>query len=152
MNVRMTEPHFRFSPMTPPTIAEYSTWFTDPELARRLGAPTEAWIAYVTAGPRPAAWAVYAGDEFVGHIQVEFYEHRRCSILIAVKPSCRGQGLSAAILAAFIESVVPDQRVIEAGIEQDNIASIRAAEKAGFTRVSAQPDADGFIAFELYRN
>jgi RimJ/RimL family protein N-acetyltransferase len=148
----MTDARFRFSPMTPATIAEYSTWFTDPELARRLGAPTEAWIAYVTAGPRPAAWAVYAGEELVGHIQVEFYEDRRCSILIAVKPSRRGQRLSATILAEFIEFVVPDQQVIEAGIEQDNIASIRAAEKVGFTRVSAKPDADGFIAFELHRN
>ena len=147
----MTE-RFRFSPMTPAEIAEYSTWFADPELARRLGAPTEAWIAYVTAGPRPAAWAVYAGEELAGHIQVEFYEDRRCSILIAVKPSRRGQGLSAAILAEFIGSVVPDQQVIEAGIEQDNVASIRTAEKAGFTRVSTKPDADGFIAFELCRN
>jgi RimJ/RimL family protein N-acetyltransferase len=147
----MTAARFRFSPMTPETIAEYSTWFTDRELARRLVAPTEAWIAYVTAGPRPAAWAVSAGEELVGHIQVEFLKDRRCSILIAVKPSRRRQGLSAAILAEFLEAIIPDQQVIEAGIEQDNIASIRAAEKVGFVRVSAKPDADGFIEFELNR-
>jgi RimJ/RimL family protein N-acetyltransferase len=147
----MTEARFHFSPMTPATIAEYGTWFTDRELARRLEAPTEAWIAYVTAGPRPTAWAVSVGAELIGHIQVEFLEDRRCSILIAVNPSRRRQGLSAAILAEFLEAAIPDQQVIEAGVEQDNIASIRAAEKVGFVRVSAKPDPDGFIAFELNR-
>ena len=147
----MTNARFHFSPMTPAAIAEYGTWFTDPELARRLGEPTEAWIAHVTAGPRPAAWAVSAGAELVGHIQVEFYKDRRCSLLIAVKPLRRGQGLSAPILAEFLEAIVPDQQVIEAEIEEDNIASSRAFEKIGFVRVSAKPDADGFIAFELNR-
>jgi RimJ/RimL family protein N-acetyltransferase len=148
----MTEARFHFSPMTPAAIAEYSAWFTDPELARRLEAPTGAWIAYVAARPRPAAWAVFSGAELVGHLQVEFLEGRRCSIAIAVKPSCRRQGLSVAILAEFLEAVVPDQQVIEAEVEEDNIASIRAAEKAGFVRVSAKPDADGFIEFELHRD
>jgi RimJ/RimL family protein N-acetyltransferase len=147
----MTDARFHFSPMTRAAIAEYSTWFADPELARRLEQPTEAWIAYVTAGAQPTAWAVSAGAELVGHIQVEFYKERRCSIVIAVKPSRRGQGLSATILAEFLDAVLPDQQVIEAEIEQDNIASIRAVEKVGFVRVSAKPDVDGFISFELNR-
>jgi RimJ/RimL family protein N-acetyltransferase len=144
-----TTARFHFSPAMPTAIAEFSTWFADPELARRLEAPTEAWMAHVSASSRLAAWTVSSGAELVGYVQVEFYDDRRCSIAMAMKPSRRRQGLSTAMLTGFLETVIPDQQIVEAEIEQDNIAAIRAAEKAGFVRISAKPDADGFIAFEF---
>src|ERR1700716_2648789 len=70
----MSEGRFDFSPMNSADIEAYRSWFSDPELARRLSEPSEAWIAYVAAAPRPAAWSVAEQGELVAHIQLEYLE------------------------------------------------------------------------------
>jgi RimJ/RimL family protein N-acetyltransferase len=147
----MSEGRFDFSPMNSADIEAYRSWFSDPELARRLSEPSEAWIAYVAAAPRPAAWSVTEQGELAAHIQVEYLENGHCSVAIAIKPALRSRHLSTEIMSRFIETTLAGQEVVEARVEQDNIASIRVLEKLGFSRVSAEPDADAFLGFELRR-
>ena len=135
--------------MTTETIAEYQGWFVDTAIAKWMERPTEGWALYLATRLRPSAWAAFEKLEFIGYIEVAFFEDR-CAVALAIKPQRRGKGIGSGVLAEFLETILSDQQTIAAFIDQDNIAALRNAEKVGFARVSG-PDENGLISFELKR-
>lgn len=69
---------------------------------------------------------------------------------IAVKPLMRRQGLGKLILKKFLDSeYVEGFNEIRAGIEFDNIASVKCFESVGFVPLNAEPDDEGIIDYSL---
>ena len=56
------------------------------------------------------------------------------------EPHCRGRGLGAAMIAAFVGeswAAYPDATAVVVAMHQTNTASWRAVQRAGFHRVAA---------------
>lgn len=126
-----------------PEYTIYRTWFEDAELSRRLSI-TPTWFDYVTQTAGVDAWIIFRKQ--VPAAVVQFGEQPRPAIAIAMNPLLRGQGLCISVIRLTLDQ--PELRhldAIYAFIEPDNLASLRCAEKAGFSRVSDVPDADGMF-------
>ncbi len=125
-----------------------TTWFQDPELARRIQSPTPQWLHYVTTTPGVYAWLVYHATAAVGQVQLDTTPEGTGSIGLAVNPSLRRQGYGTAVLRALLtrpETATLHQ--IAADVEADNTASRRCLVKAGFVLLSDRPDDDGFLHY-----
>ena len=115
-------------------------WRNDPEAIRfsvsgRGVTPAEHrdWLSVRLADPGNRLWIAEQDGTVVGQVRVDLKDGIG-TVSIAVAPSQRGRGLGSAVLQAM---VIEMQR--EAGIQRlraqahaDNIASIRAFERAGF--------------------
>ncbi len=65
-----------------------------------------------------------------------------------VAPDRWGRGLGAALLRAWVDAPeVADVRIFELGIDDDNLASRRCAERAGFRADDDVPDWEGTVHF-----
>ena len=127
------------------------TWFDDPETQRRLG--DREWprrllalVAAPPAGTRRAAYVVFDDDTAVALVDVEIERTGEVSFALAVAPERRRRGIAQSVVDALVERPATRARAIVAGVEQDNVASIRLLEACGFDRASG-PDADGFVNY-----
>ena len=106
------------------TLAEQSKWFED----RRA----QGWPVLVA----------YREDEVIGYASYgpfrtgPGYRHTvENSIYLA--PSARGQGVGTQLLAALLQRAEAQQlHAVVAGIDGDNVASMRLHEKLGFMKVA----------------
>lgn len=60
-----------FHTLGEPKLEVLRTWFTDPELARRISFPTIRWFDYVRPTPMVYAWLIYDEDIPIGQVQVD---------------------------------------------------------------------------------
>ncbi|HZU75023.1 MAG TPA: GNAT family N-acetyltransferase [Acidimicrobiales bacterium] len=69
-----------------------------------------------------------------------------------VDPALRGQGYATSMIEAVLER--PELSEIElfvAGIQPENVASVRAATSAGFVPLDPEPDWEGFVYWARHR-
>jgi len=76
-----------FYPLHTDRYRLYTTWFRDPELARRIETPTRQWLHYVTTTPGVYAWLIYPAMRPVGQMQLDTTPQDRGSIALAVNPA-----------------------------------------------------------------
>ena len=102
-------------------------WFRDPELNRRISAPTEQWFQYVTAGAGNRAWLVYEGFLPVGLVQLDTGSDQTGSISLAVNPYLRARGYGRRILSAFLrQKAVQSLNRVEACIDKFKTRHLRS--------------------------
>ena len=137
-----------FHPLNTDRYRLLTTWFRDPELARRIQLPTPQWLHYVTTTPGVYAWLVYHATTAVGQVQLDTTSKGTGSIGLAVNPSLRRQGYGTAVLRALLTRPEATRlHQIAADVEADNTASCRCLVKAGFVLPSDRPDDDGFLHY-----
>lgn len=137
----------RFQRLGLPERELYAKWFSDPELNRRVSAPTEQWLRHVNTEGN-FAWLVYEGPEAVGQVQLDTCSDQTGSVDLVVNPALRGRGYGSRILANFLSrDEAACLREIEAWIEADNAASLRCFQKAGFAAQRSEPDENGLIVY-----
>ena len=85
----------------------------------------------------------------VGYIDFEINENDfEGWIGLVVNPIMRGSGYGTRILKQFTTTPVARKaRELRAGIELDNLASIKCFENAGFEKISPEPDEEGCFVF-----
>jgi RimJ/RimL family protein N-acetyltransferase len=126
-------------------------WFRDGELRRRLGPPTPGWIRSVTGNPDASGWLALENGTPVGFVQME-RQQRTGTILFAVRPDLRRQGVGRRLLIEFTKQpALTSIDRLEAYVEPDHAASRRCLAAAGFTLTSAAPNPDGFLQYEWRR-
>jgi RimJ/RimL family protein N-acetyltransferase len=116
--------------------------------ARRLGpadaytiwglGPETSWIAKTWGGPAGLAasgmaWGAFYDTRLVAVACSFFVGDRYEEIGVATEPAFRGQGLSTACTAGLCEDIAARGRLPSWTTSTDNVASIRVAEKLGFT-------------------
>ena len=95
-------------------------------------------------------WIVLSGNNAVAYVDFEIHPNALAWIGIAVKPMLRGQGLGKRVLKDFLKSEhIKGFKEIRAGIEFDNISSIKCFESIGFISLNAEPDDEGIIDYSL---
>ena len=124
------------------------SWYSDPELQRRLEYPTQTWFDYVSGEPNVHAWMIQEDDLSVGHLQLDVGADQTGYIGFCVKPELRNQGYGKRILRAFLaRSEVRTLNRIVAEAEVDNSASHSCLKAAGFAQEGNGPDEYGFLRF-----
>jgi RimJ/RimL family protein N-acetyltransferase len=132
-----------------PENAIYQSWFADEELSYRISI-TPTWFDYVTQTPDVFAWMIFQ-DQMPAAV-VQFGQQPYPALAISMNPLLRGQGLCITVIRLVLD--LPELRPFDkiyGFIEPDNIASLRCVEKAGFSRISDTPDADGMLEFVFTR-
>ena len=108
-------------------------------------------VGYIDCGTCDR-WTVCDDDGDAGVIVRYAIERPAASIALVVDPARRGLGVGRAMLRAVLERVeVRDVEVFGAGVESDNLASIRCFEAAGFVRQSVEPDWEDMLYFTWAR-
>ncbi len=139
-----------FAPLNESGFRMLQTWFDDTELQRRYSYPTQQWYNYVQNEPGVYAWMILEDDGMVGHLQLDVKEDGTGYIGCYVKPDLRNRGYGKRILHALCArpEATRFHRLV-AGVEPDNLASIRCMQAVGFIQGTVEPDEDGFIRFVL---
>ncbi|MFC7534858.1 GNAT family N-acetyltransferase [Actinoplanes sp. GCM10030250] len=168
-------------PFTAELLPVVQPWFHHPEVNRWLGGPDWPAMALreQDEGPfrgrrvlRTHTWvAVEAGGEVVAYAGGEVYDrwsryHERpegpvvtdvepgpaMGLAYVVAPHRWRQGYGTATLRAIVNAPeMADVVVFAAGIEPENVASVRCAEAAGFLRDDPEPDFEGIVHYVLRR-
>lgn len=132
---------------------DYVAWFVDPDLNHALGPMDTDWLEAILALPEAegAIWAVFQGNEMVAVIGTAFDAENNLPVGItelAVKPGLRQHGLGTAVLRKLL-SRHHAQGFTEhiAFVDQNNLSGQRCSEKAGFRRVSEEPNEHGYHTY-----
>ncbi|HEX6383889.1 MAG TPA: GNAT family N-acetyltransferase [Anaerolineae bacterium] len=101
--------------------------------------PETAWIGKTWGGPTGLAasgraWGAFAGTRLVSVACVFFVGAQYEEIGVATEPEFRGRGLSAACAGSLCEEIWRRGHWSSWSTSPDNVASIRVAEKLGFSR------------------
>jgi RimJ/RimL family protein N-acetyltransferase len=104
-----------------------------------LGEET-AWVAKTWGGPAGLAasgtgWGAFAGGRPVSVACPFFVGERYEDVGVATEPGFRGAGLSTACAAAVCADILERGRAPSWTTSPDNLASLRVAEKLGFSAV-----------------
>jgi RimJ/RimL family protein N-acetyltransferase len=127
-------------------LATLRSWFSDPELDRRLSYPTDEWWHYVQTESRASVHiAADAQDNVLGEIQVDRGPENVGQFAFFVCPSLRGQGLGKQMLKLFIEGPGSTYASLLASVEPDNHASLAVLSALGFES-SGSLDEDGMLS------
>ena len=125
--------------------------------ARQLGAHHYLALAdstpagYIDCGTFDR-YTVYGGEGPSGPIILETIQAVTGSIAFVIDPQMRGRGLGRAMITAMLaRSELRDVELLEAGVEQQNTASRRCLEAAGFKLRSPEPDFEGMLYYRVRR-
>lgn len=140
-----------FTALASKDLQELEHWHQDPELARRYAGtkwPQHLW-EIVQKDPMRCCWVASLGGEAIGYVDFEMHPKEHLAwIGLAVKAEKRGQGWGKHMLQEFLKMpFVRGFTEIRAGIEPDNIASIRCFSSVGFVAMSPEPDEEGIIDY-----
>jgi aminoglycoside 6'-N-acetyltransferase len=136
--------------LTEPTVARWWDHETSPEaLEDDFGAgidetePTQVFLAWTEGRPFGLIqrYAIEDYPEYVEELSaICALPHSAVSIDYLIgEPDCRGRGLGAAMIAAFVAeswAAYPDASAVVVAMHQANAASWRAVARAGFRRVA----------------
>lgn len=95
----------------------------------------EKWFVDKLRSPVTAIFIGLATDGApFGQIRFDWNAHGDADIAVVVAPGARGGRLGAALIQAGVEKMLlnPDVRLMNAYVKRDNLASVRAFERAGF--------------------
>jgi RimJ/RimL family protein N-acetyltransferase len=135
-----------FRRATQADIDLHETWFLDPELARRLSAPTPEWRAFLASGAQTVWVSVDADDCPLAVFILEKDDAGAAWLAFAIEPSQRGKGLMTAILRAFVAGPGADFARLIGEVELDNAASIALLRRCGFAEIPGA--GEGLLRFE----
>lgn len=116
-------------------------------------------------------WIALLGGEAVGYVDCGTYDRwttweggpngrgvvsaiplPSAGIAYVVKPELRRQGICVRMLAALLDQpAVAHVRLFGAGVEPDNVGSIRCLLRAGFRPLADRPDWEGMVYYMLRR-
>lgn len=143
--------NLELKPFAPERFAEYASWFADPDLNRQLGPLDEEWLELTVSGgeePGDETWAVFRGGEFVAVVEalIDPRDQSYAIASVATKPALRRQGIGSAALRHVL-AVHESRGITEhtAQVSVHNQAGQRCAASAGFTPLTGQPNARGYI-------
>jgi RimJ/RimL family protein N-acetyltransferase len=117
-------------------------WRNDPEAVRfsvtgRGVTPAEHsdWLAARLADPDTRLWIAEEDGAAVGQVRLDLGEGTG-TVSIGVAPAHRGRGIGSAVLQAMLVEIERDPRArrLRAVAHAQNMASLRAFERAGFRR------------------
>ncbi|MFN8487596.1 MAG: GNAT family N-acetyltransferase [Caldilineaceae bacterium] len=110
---------------------------SDTQALQNLSAES-SWISNPWGGPAGLAmsgyaWGAFNGARLVAVANSFFLGDRYEEVGVVTEPEFRGLGLSGACAGALCEEIQARGRIPSWGTSPDNLASIRVAEKLGFT-------------------
>jgi UDP-2,4-diacetamido-2,4,6-trideoxy-beta-L-altropyranose hydrolase len=133
-------------------------WANEPEIRSRsfntATIPMEVhanWFIGKLNNPHSLLYVAEVLGKPAAHIRFEIYDHTAI-ISYLIDKEFRGKGLSHALLLMGLEKLINERKdiITVAGlVQQDNIASIRAFEKAGFSLSTPDPRYAGAQKFVL---
>jgi RimJ/RimL family protein N-acetyltransferase len=116
-------------------------------LAAHRGRP----VGYIDCGVFDR-WTEYAGEDDDGPIIRDSIEVTTGSIAFVIDVAVRGQGLGRSMIRALVaRPELSEVRLFEAGVDPDNLASIRCLLGADFQPHNIEPDFEGMLYFMLLR-
>ncbi|RIJ41972.1 UDP-2,4-diacetamido-2,4,6-trideoxy-beta-L-altropyranose hydrolase [Pontibacter oryzae] len=143
--------------VTPEDMMLLFNWANDPEVRKRSFNPNpilleghSRWLQARLADERTKLYIAEVAGEPAAHIRFEL-KSSTATISYLIGPGFRGRGLGHVVLQKGTDRLVrqnPDLRLIEGLVQRDNIASVRAFEKAGFQYGQpdpSHPDAHRFV-------
>jgi len=136
--------------LSDPTVARWWNHETSPEaLEKDFGAeadgtePSEVFLAWADGRPFGLIqrYAIADYPEYVEELSAvcPVPESAVSIDYLIGEPECRGRGLGAAMIAAFVAeswAAYPDASAVVVAMHQHNAASWRAVERAGFRRIA----------------
>jgi RimJ/RimL family protein N-acetyltransferase len=97
-------------------------------------------------------WVEWGGEDASGPIIGDSLEVTTGSIAFVTDPTQRGQGLGRSMIGSLVSwSELSDVRIFEAGVEPENVPSIRCLSAAGFQLHRGEPDYEGMLYYLLKR-
>jgi RimJ/RimL family protein N-acetyltransferase len=91
-------------------------------------------------------WTRYEGEGAEGPIISESIDLPAMGLHYVVDPVSWGRGYCGELLQeVFARPEVAQMRVFDAGVEPDNVASIRCLARSGFVKLSPEPDWQGIL-------
>jgi RimJ/RimL family protein N-acetyltransferase len=116
-------------------------------LARHSGRP----VGYIDCGVFDR-WTEYAGEDDHGPIISDSIEVVTGSIAFVIDPAVRRQGLGRSMIRALVaRPELSEVRLFEAGVDPENVASIRCLVAADFQPHNIEPDFEGMLYFIFLR-
>jgi len=116
-------------------------WRNDPEVRTNsitqhiisLDEHTRYWNRFLSNG-KNLAYIVVKGGEDIGVLKLEYHDEKTSEVHIILSKDYRGRGIGEAVLAMAKEMALKNGiKKLIARIKPDNIASVKAFEKCGFT-------------------
>jgi len=145
-----------FAPLIEKDIALLHSWHQDSELSNRIGGkdwPKKLWEILSTDLNRKC-WTASMGGEIIGYVDFEIHPDENIAwIGLAVKPELRKQGFGKRILEEFLKlPFVRKYKEIKAGIEPDNVASMKCFVSVGFE--AEKLDGEGIMdySYKMHRD
>lgn len=141
---------------------ETQRWLSDPPMDDEAIAASMARVAdaFQSGRAAPLVIADQATSQAIGLINVQFRDDRAATIAYFVFPGHRGQGVAPRAVRLAVDWAFADLGLSELLLEIDpgNLASVRVAEKCGFTpagraenRDQDGGDGSGKLAFAVRR-
>jgi UDP-2,4-diacetamido-2,4,6-trideoxy-beta-L-altropyranose hydrolase len=133
-------PLLHFRPANSDDCRTIWEWANDP-VTRRMSFSSEpiAWETHVQWFEhrlKDASCLFLIGEDQsgtpIGQVRYEGEKPYEVTISVSIAPEFRGRGYGEAMIALSIDELLPHPKLIHAYIKPDNLASIRAFEKAGF--------------------
>lgn len=147
----------RYATLTEGLLPLVEDWYDDPETIRfvygRQGIRGEIELMRTMPGREFRGtvvlsrhdWVFFQKEKAVGLLGVETYENGTASFIFVVAPDERGKGIGTRILSYLND--IPELKSTHefvAGVEPENVPSIRSLEKAGFV-IGTEPDEEGYL-------
>lgn len=117
-------------------------WRNDPDAIRFsvtgrgvTAAEHASWLAARLVDPETRLWIAEEDGQPVGQVRVDLRDGTG-TVSIGIAPAHRGHGVGSAVLAAMLVEMEREPRAVRLRAEtrSTNIASLRAFERAGFSR------------------
>jgi RimJ/RimL family protein N-acetyltransferase len=126
-------------------------WLTDPPMDEEARAASMARVAeaFATGGSAPLMIADHRTSEPIGLINLQFRDDHVATIAYSVFPAHRGKGVAPRAVRLMAEWAFCRLGLTELllEIDQENVASVRVAEKCGFEVAErgrgGEPGSDG---------
>lgn len=113
-------------------------------------APNEVWLDYILTASSAGAEIIECNGEPIGFVQLERNDEDACAIALYIAAEYRGRGHGPRALEAFTTAHT-ECNIFSALIEQDNLLSSSAFEKAGF-RLQGPSKEPGVLEYRFARN
>jgi RimJ/RimL family protein N-acetyltransferase len=97
-------------------------------------------------------WTQYEGENAHGPIIRDSIEVTTGSVAFVIDPALRNQGHGRSMIRALVgRRELSEVRMFEAGVEPENLASVRCLVAAGFRPHNNDPDFEGMLYYMLSR-
>ena len=125
------------------------TWFKSDELGMKFLSSyiTDNFLHLIDFKKR-YLWIVLNEDLPIGFFDLEIETKEKGYFSFYISPDYRGKGIGFNLLKEALKLPEPmSVKMLEGGVEKDNLSSIKTLEKAGFKYV--ETDEDGMLMYQL---